>query len=63
MTHHIETAKELRAEWFHSQDRVGITAGASTPDWIIEEVFFIMEDMGKMLEMEEQNLDYKKATL
>ena len=46
VTHHIETAKELRAEWFHSQDKVGITAGASTPDWIIEEVFFIMEDMG-----------------
>ena len=61
VTHHIETAKELRAEWFHSQDKVGITAGASTPDWIIEEVFFIMEDMGKMLEMEEQNLDYKKG--
>lgn len=60
-THHIETAKEIRKEWFHSQYKVGITAGASTPDWIIEEVVCIMEDMGKMLEMEEQNLDYKKG--
>ena len=61
VTHHIETAAELKKEWFHSQCKVGITAGASTPDWIIEEVVCIMEDMGKMLEMEEQNLDYKKG--
>ena len=27
------------------RDKVGITAGASTPDWIIEEVFFIMDIM------------------
>ena len=54
VTHHIETAAELKKEWFHSQCKVGITAGASTPDWIIEEVFFIMEDMNEMLEQEEK---------
>ncbi len=37
-THHIETADELRPEWFGGVKRVGITAGASTPDWIIENV-------------------------
>lgn len=62
-THHIETASELRLEWFHRQDKVGITAGASTPDWIIEEVFFIMEDMSKLLESEEINLDVKKGSV
>jgi 4-hydroxy-3-methylbut-2-enyl diphosphate reductase len=37
-TYHIETASEIRDEWFVNVRKVGITAGASTPDWIIEEV-------------------------
>lgn len=37
-TRHIETASELRAEWFEGVKRVGITAGASTPPWIVGEV-------------------------
>lgn len=37
-THHIETAKELRKEWFKRRKRIGLTAGASTPSWIIKEV-------------------------
>lgn len=63
VTHHIETAAELRREWFHHQDKVGITAGASTPDWIIEEVVCIMEDMSKLLEAEEVNLDVHKGSV
>ena len=63
VTHHIETAAELKKEWFHSQCKGGITAGASTPDWIIEEVFFIMEDMNEMLEQEEMNLDVHKGSV
>ncbi len=30
-THHIETSDELRVEWFKGCSRIGITAGASTP--------------------------------
>lgn len=37
-THHIETAAELEEEWLPGRERVGITAGASTPDWAVEEV-------------------------
>jgi 4-hydroxy-3-methylbut-2-en-1-yl diphosphate reductase len=37
-THHIETAAQLQDGWFNGKSRVGITAGASTPAWIIEEV-------------------------
>lgn len=37
-THHVETAEEIDAAWFEGAQRVGLTAGASTPDWIIEEV-------------------------
>ncbi len=36
--HMIESADELDAAWFKADDRVGITAGASTPEWIIKEV-------------------------
>ncbi|NLT91828.1 MAG: 4-hydroxy-3-methylbut-2-enyl diphosphate reductase, partial [Actinobacteria bacterium] len=31
-THHIESAAELRPEWLVGAGRVGVTAGASTPD-------------------------------
>ena len=37
-THHIETAAELDPSWFADARRVGITAGASTPDWVVAEV-------------------------
>jgi 4-hydroxy-3-methylbut-2-enyl diphosphate reductase len=37
-TYHIETAEEISPEWFNQCKKVGITAGASTPDWIIREV-------------------------
>lgn len=42
--HHIETASELESDWFDSVKKVGITAGASTPDWIIQEVVETMEN-------------------
>lgn len=38
-TYHIETAEELRPAWFDNIEKIGITAGASTPDWIIKEVY------------------------
>lgn len=36
-THHVETAQELDPAWFKGKTRVGITAGASTPDYLIRE--------------------------
>lgn len=38
-TYHIETAAEVCDEWFATIKKIGITAGASTPDWIIKEVY------------------------
>jgi 4-hydroxy-3-methylbut-2-en-1-yl diphosphate reductase len=35
--HHVQTADDLRAEWFRIDDTVGITAGTSTPDSVILE--------------------------
>lgn len=45
-THHIETASEIRPEWLRGASDVGITAGASTPDWIISEVKATIKDIG-----------------
>ncbi|HVU28588.1 MAG TPA: 4-hydroxy-3-methylbut-2-enyl diphosphate reductase [Verrucomicrobiae bacterium] len=33
--HHVQTADDLRTEWFSENDTVGITAGTSTPDSVI----------------------------
>lgn len=37
-TFHIETAGEIREVPLHKYNRIGISAGASTPNWIIEHV-------------------------
>jgi len=37
-TYPIETARELKPIWLVRKKRIGLTAGASTPSWIIEEV-------------------------
>ncbi len=42
---HIETADELPLENVSRFNKIGITAGASTPDWIIEEVVRTMDNM------------------
>ena len=36
--HHAATELDLRPEWFQAGDRVGITAGTSTPDAVIDRV-------------------------
>ena len=38
-TYHIETVEELQDDWIKDVNKIGITAGASTPDWIIKEVY------------------------
>lgn len=37
-TYHIEVASELDPAWFDGAGKVGVTSGASTPDWLIGEV-------------------------
>lgn len=37
-TYHVEIAEQIQSEWFAGVKVVGITAGASTPRWIIDDV-------------------------
>jgi 4-hydroxy-3-methylbut-2-enyl diphosphate reductase len=43
--HHVETATDLRHEWFVGIDRVGLTAGTSTLAETIEAVERRLEGM------------------
>ena len=65
-TYQIESADEINKEWLDGDMTVGITAGASTPQWIIEEVerrmkemdeMFIKENDDEMVESEMQTID------
>jgi 4-hydroxy-3-methylbut-2-enyl diphosphate reductase len=37
-TYHVESASEIEAAWLGGRERVGVAAGASTPDAVIDEV-------------------------
>ena len=37
-SHQVTCADELKLEWFLNIETVGISAGASTPDYLIDEV-------------------------
>lgn len=36
--YHIESFSQLEGDWFHNKNHVGITAGTSTPEYVINEV-------------------------
>jgi 4-hydroxy-3-methylbut-2-en-1-yl diphosphate reductase len=42
----VDTAAELQAEWFEGKTRVGLTAGASAPDILVQEVITRMRALG-----------------
>ncbi len=37
-SYHIESKEDIKEEWFREAKSIGITAGASTPKWVIDEV-------------------------
>jgi small subunit ribosomal protein S1 len=53
-TYQIETAAELRREWFEGKQDIGVTAGASTPDWVIKEVLSWMSELESNAVQDEQ---------
>ena len=36
--HHVQAPEDIRAEWFQNAETIGITAGTSTPDCLIDAV-------------------------
>ncbi len=44
-SYHIETAEDLQSEWFIDKQTIGISAGASTPKWLIDEVLKSLQNL------------------
>ena len=44
-SYHIETAEDLKAKWFIGKQTIGISAGASTPKWLIDGVLKSLENL------------------
>ncbi|MGM0499154.1 MAG: bifunctional 4-hydroxy-3-methylbut-2-enyl diphosphate reductase/30S ribosomal protein S1 [Bacillota bacterium] len=60
-TYHIETAAEIDKKWLSGKNKVGITAGASTPDWLIREVVQLMNEENKEVNVEStENVEEKE---
>lgn len=52
-TYHIETAADINKQWLKNKEKIGITAGASTPEWLIKEVIEAMSEEKKDLQLDE----------
>ncbi|MFC1998192.1 4-hydroxy-3-methylbut-2-enyl diphosphate reductase [Chloroflexota bacterium] len=48
-TYHIEQDEQIEASWFKSDSRVGVTAGASTPDIVIDSVIEKLESVASVV--------------
>lgn len=48
-TFHIEVPEEIEEDWFYGIEKVGVTAGASTPGWIIDKVIERLQEINKNL--------------
>lgn len=46
-TYHIESAAELKLEWFRPDDNVGVCGATSTPRWLLEEVAAKILELGE----------------
>jgi len=42
----IDNADELKSEWFEGKNRVGLTAGASAPELLVEQVIAKLRELG-----------------
>ena len=52
----IDSAKDIRRDWFDSNTRVGVTAGASAPEILVSEVVEMMKYMGAHIHSEENKI-------
>ena len=46
-SYHIESKEEIDLSWFEGAEIVGVTAGASTPQWVIDEVVSYLRFLSK----------------
>ena len=44
----VDAAEDLQAEWFAGRSRVGLTAGASAPDILVQQVILRLRELGAL---------------
>lgn len=54
----VETADDIPSGFLSPRDHIGITAGASTPEWLLKEVVTRMNDMEKDQALEQADSDF-----
>ena len=42
----VDAAADLQAQWFEGRQRVGLTAGASAPDVLVQQVILRLRELG-----------------
>jgi len=42
-TRQIQTTTELNPDWLKNKEKIGITAGASTPQWVVDEITALLQ--------------------
>lgn len=55
--HHVQTEADLRSEWFAGAGTVGITAGTSTPDPVIDRIDQRIRELSHRLDSHRLNTD------
>jgi len=58
-TVHLETEEELEAAWFAGVDTIGVTAGASTPNWMIKRVIRELERIASRRELSLRSISHR----
>ncbi len=48
-TYHIDSAEEIKREWFRADDRVGVCGATSTPKWLLEDVANHVLDLNRFV--------------
>lgn len=62
-THPVESAAEIRPEWFRPDMKIGVTAGASTPEQHIIAVIARIKEIGGNQTVTEEHVEMEKETL
>jgi 4-hydroxy-3-methylbut-2-enyl diphosphate reductase len=60
--HHVQNARDLHAIWFGGVETIGLTAGTSTPDTVIDEVQAWLEDFARSKDRLTQKIERNTRT-
>lgn len=60
--HHVQTAQDLRGDWFTGAETVGLTAGTSTPDAVINGVELWLHELASLMAPNVKEVEQHSAT-